>query len=156
MKVKWVFAFLFLFWLLGYFREFFFVHLNNIMYLKYYGHTTMPIPASMNIFNSFSYDTLYFSKYIFTIVWMGLFFFMNYFALKKIGTEKKLTRYLFWAYALLLVLAGISTAYGLFVKNRLADDEYTISRWLFGIAQSPIICLILLASEKLYHKTNRS
>ncbi|HOZ86943.1 MAG TPA: hypothetical protein PL029_04245 [Bacteroidia bacterium] len=156
MKIKWVFFFLFLFWLLGYFREFFFVNLNNIMYLKYYGHTTLPIPAVMSVFNSFSYGTLYFSKYFFTIIWMSLFFFINYFAVKKIATEKKLTRYLLYSYAVLLILAGISTAYGYFIKNRLSDDEYTISRWLFGIAQSPIICLILLASEKLYHKTNQT
>jgi hypothetical protein len=156
MKIKWVFFFLFLFWLLGYFREFFFVNLNNIMYLKYYGHTTLPIPSVMSVFNSFSYGTLYFSKYFFTIIWMSLFFFINYFAVKKIGTEKKMTRYLLYAYAVLLILAGISTAYGYFIKNRLSDDEYTISRWLIGIAQSPIICLILLASEKLYHKTNQT
>ncbi len=155
MKLKWVFLFLFLFWLLGYFREFFFVNLNNIMYLKYYGHTVLPIPPIMSVFNSFSYGTLYFSKYLFTILWMGLFLFMNYFAVKKIGTEKKLARYLLHAYAILFILAGISIAYGYFVNHRLSDDEYTISRWLLGIAQSPIICLILLASEKLYYKTNR-
>ncbi|MDP3146184.1 MAG: hypothetical protein Q8N66_12305 [Bacteroidota bacterium] len=46
--------------------------------------------------------------------------------------------------------------YGYFVNGRLQDDEYTVSRWLLGIAQSPIICLILIASEKLYPKSIKS
>jgi hypothetical protein len=56
----------------------------------------------------------------------------------------------------MLGLAALSMIYGYFVNGRLQDDEYTLSRWLMGIAQSPIICLILLASEKLYQKTTSS
>jgi len=156
MKTKWIFFLLFLFWALGYVREFFFVHLNNIMYEKYYGHTSLPIPTIMNFFNKFSYETLYFSKYFFTVFWVLLFFVMNYLAIKKLSTEKKLPAFLIYSYLVLLFLAAISMLYGYFVKQRLQDDEYTLSRWLFGIAQSPIICLILLASEKLYLKTNKS
>jgi hypothetical protein len=81
---------------------------------------------------------------------------MNYLAIKKLSTEKKLPAFLIYSYLVLLFLAAISMLYGYFVKQRLQDDEYTLSRWLFGIAQSPIICLILLASEKLYLKTNKS
>lgn len=156
MKIRWVLFFLFVFWILGYFREFFFVNLNNIMYLKYYGHTILPIPSFMSFFNTLSYTTLYFSKYFFTAFWFILFFFMNYFATKILGTEKILTKFLIYAYVILLSIAALSMLYGYFVNHRLQDDEYTLSRWLFGIAQSPIICLILLASEKLYYKTNRS
>ena len=50
---------------------------------------------------------------------------------------------------LLLTLAAITMLYGYIVNNRLQDSEYTISRWLLGIAQSPIIFLILIASQKL-------
>jgi hypothetical protein len=152
MKIKWLLFFLFVFWLLGYSREFFFVHLNNIMYLKYYGHTTLPIPNIMSVFNGFSYETLYYSKYPYTLLWVGLFFTANYFALKNLSVEKKLLRFLIYSYSILLLLASISMIYGYFVNNQLQDDEYTFSRWLLGIAQSPIICLILIASEKLYNK----
>jgi hypothetical protein len=127
------------------------------MYLKYYGHTTLPIPKIMAVFNdSLSYKALYYSKYAFTVLSVVIFFLLNYAAVKKLSTEKKLARYLIYLYLILLLLAALSMAYGYFVNNRLQDDEYTVSRWLFGIAQSPIICLILLASEKLYLKTNKS
>lgn len=156
MKLKQLSLFLFLFWVLGYSREYFFVHLNNIMYLKYYGHSTLAVPSVMSVFNRMSYETLYYSKYIYTVLCMLLFFSLSYLTVKKLSAEKKLTAFLIYSYAILLFLAGVSMVYGYFVNGRLQDDEYTVSRWLLGIAQSPIVCFILLASEKLYYKSFRS
>jgi hypothetical protein len=53
----------------------------------------------------------------------------------------------------LLVVAGLSMAIGYGLSGTLKNDEYTLSRWLLGIAQSPIICLILLAAGNLYNKS---
>ena len=156
MKIKKILFFLLVFGCIGYFREFFFVNLNNIMFQKYYNHTDLPIPDIMKPFNSFSYKTLYYSKYIFSFLWIVLFFVSNYLAIKYLSDEKKLLKFLTYSYILLLTLAAIAMIYGYFVMGRLQDDEYTVSRWLLGIAQSPIICLILIASEKLYPKSNKS
>lgn len=153
MKVRYIILFLLLFGFLGYCREFFFVNLNNIMYRKYYGHTDIPVPSVMGLFDTFSYQTLYYSKYIYTLIWTLLFFCLNYLALKNLGSGKNLVRFLIYSYILLLFLAAVSMTYGYFINGRLQDDEYTLSRWLMGIAQSPLICLILLASEKLYNKS---
>lgn len=153
MKVIKLIFFLLLFGCLGYFREFFFVNLNNIMFRKYYNHTDLPIPSVMLVFDSFSYKTLYFSKYVYTSVWVAVFFVANYMAIKKLSEQKILLKFLIYSYLILLSLAAIAMLYGYFINERLQDDEYTISRWLLGIAQSPIICLILIASEKLYPKS---
>lgn len=156
-KIGWVFIFLATFALLGYAREFFFVHINNIMYQKYYHvGSNLNTPPVMQIFFRFSYESLYYSKYVYTVLWTSLFLFMNYFALKKLTENRFLVRLLFLTYLLMIMLAGISMAFGLVVNGHWQDDEYTLSRWLMGIAQSPIICLILLASEKLYHKSFQS
>lgn len=96
---------------------------------------------------------LYYSKYIFTALSLFIFFWMNYFTVRRLSQEKKLRSYVVYSYILLLFLAAASMVWGYFVKGRLQDDEYTFSRWLMGIGQSPIICLILLASEKLYSKS---
>jgi hypothetical protein len=146
--------FILLFGCLGYAREFFFVHMNNILYQKYY-HTTssLAVPPSMHFFERFSYATLYYSKYIFTLLWTSAFFISSYVALNKLTANAVALKLLIYAYCLLLIIAGISMAYGFLVKQHLQNDEYTLSRWLLGIAQSPIICLILLASEKLYNKS---
>jgi hypothetical protein len=156
-RIKWFIFFFVLFGSLGYFREFFFVQLNNILFIKYYNRdTALKVADIMQVFQRFSYDGLYYSKYVYTLIWTALFFLANYFALKKLSGHSSLIRILVYAYALLLFLAGASQLYGYVINERLQDDEYTLSRWLMGIAQSPIICLILLASEKLYNKSFKS
>ncbi|MBA2611526.1 MAG: hypothetical protein H0U95_06120 [Bacteroidetes bacterium] len=156
MKIKKILFFLLLFGCIGYFREFFFVNLNNIMFQKYYNHTDLPIPSVMSVFNSFSYQTLYYSKYFLSLLWIVLFFFANYMALKHLTEKKILLKILTYSYLLLLSLAAVAMIYGYFINGHLQDDEYTVSRWLLGIAQSPIICLILIASEKLNTKPTQS
>lgn len=155
MKIIKFLIFISLFGYLGYFREYFFVNLNNIMYQKYYGHTDLPISSLLSFFKLFSYNTLYFSKYFLTLFWIGLFYALNFFCLKKMSEQKILLKILTYSYILLLILAAVSMMYGYFINKRFQDDEYTISRWLLGIAQSPIICLILMASEKLNIKPNK-
>ena len=148
--------FLLIFGILGYFREFLFVNLNVIMYMKYYASSpALQVPDIMHFFTRYSYTQLYYGKYVFTLLWTAIFFAANYLALKKLTHERIFLRILLYAYAIMLLFSAVSMMYGYLVKERLASDEYTLSRWLMGIAQSPIICLILLASEKLY-KTSRA
>lgn len=156
-EVKWYILLFFIFAILGYCREFFFVHLNIIMYEKYYHLVSpAPFPAIMNFFKRFSYDTLYYSKYFYTLIWLLAFLMANYVAVKKLTSTPYLIKLLFFIYLIMFALALTSMLYGYLVNGRLQDDEYTMSRWLMGIAQSPIICLILIASEKLYNKSFQS
>jgi hypothetical protein len=154
MKKGWFIFFLLLFGITGYLRERFFEHLNIIMAGVYrgtdeYAIAGIKMPAIMSPFNSLSYETLYYSKYLYTLVSAFIFFLISRFALKKLTGQDNLLRILSWSYLIILVLAGISMTYGYLVKNSLNADEYTLSRWLLGIAQSPLICLILIASNKL-------
>lgn len=134
----------------GYFREYYFVQINNILYMKYY-HTSSPLAVGlvMQPFQALSYDALYYSKYPATVIWSALFFGLNYLLLRIFGSSKDLLRMLVLAYMLMLVLAGLSMAYGFFINDRLQSDEYTLSRWLLGIAQGPIPGLVLLAAGRL-------
>ncbi len=154
LKYSWAFIFILTFAAMGYFREFFFVHLNIILYEKYYHSTSpAPFPEIMIFFRRFSYDTLYYSKYVYTLLWILFYFLANFFALKKLSNVVYFRKILVYTYLIMFVLAFFAMAYGYFISGRLQDGEYTLSRWLMGIAQSPIICLILLASEKLYLKS---
>lgn len=156
-RIWWFIFFIVLFGVLGYFREFFFVHLNIILFEKYYHSTSeAPFPEIMNVFRNFSFETLYYSKYPFTVLWVSVFFLANFFALKKLSSTIQLTKFLIYAYGVMFALVALSYIYGYFFNNGVIDDEYTLSRWLMGIAQSPIICLLLLASEKLYNKSFQS
>lgn len=136
--------------LLGYVRENFFVNINIQLYSKYYNSPPLrPQPSFYAVFDGFSYTQLYYAKYIFTVAFVAVFFFAQRLALKKTGASPLALKILNYAYLIIVVLAAASMAYGYLVNNRLQDDEYTMSRWLMGVAQSPIIFIILVASETL-------
>ncbi len=136
--------------IIGFSREFFFVQMNVILYEKYYNsiNTEFPVAPIMKFFTKYSYSSLYYSKYIFTLLTVLVYYIVSFYSLKLLG-YKNIIKYLSYCYLLLLTLAAITMLYGYIVNNRLQDSEYTISRWLLGIAQSPIIFLILIASQKL-------
>ncbi len=153
-SLKWLVIFLLLFGVLGYCREFFFVNMNNILFMKYYNReSSMPVPRIMNFFLQFDYNTLYYSKYLFTAIWTLIFFACSFFALIKLSGSRLLVKLLWYAYGVLIAASASAMLYNYLVKDSFSGDEYTLSRWLMGVAQSPIICLILLASEKLYKTT---
>ncbi|MBA3664539.1 MAG: hypothetical protein H0W61_10070 [Bacteroidetes bacterium] len=161
MKIKGILLFLVLFGVTGYFRERFFEHMNIILASVYRGTNEYAIigktaPAIMSPFLNWSYPALYYSKYPFTFLWVLVFYALSYFAIRKLAPVKNILKILTISYLLLLILAGISMGIGYLVNGTLKNDEYTFSRWLLGIAQSPIICLILLAAVNLYNKSFQS
>jgi len=75
----------------------------------------------------------------------------SYYAAKTICAIKKNARWVVYIYALLLVLSSISMAYNYVINHQLSGDEYTFSRWLMGIAQSPLVAFFVIASNKLFN-----
>ena len=153
-KYIWFSIFGLLFIILGLSREFFFVHLNNIMYLKRGGETVLAVPQILSGFNSLEYNTIYYLKYIFTFLSFLIFYLLSYFCLKVLTQNINLLKWLKYSYAILLMLSIFAMLWACFVTKNLQDDEYTFSRWLMGIAQSPLVALFFLASEKLANKLN--
>jgi hypothetical protein len=142
-----------LFGMLGYFREFFFVNVNNIMYNKYYGDQ-VEIPESLSFLEAQSYQTIYYLKYLFTIISFCLFFLLSYYCVKNLSIQPGLVKWLKYSYALLLFLSAAAMLWAYFIKGNLQDNEYTFSRWVMGIAQSPLPVLFLLAAEHLNARLN--
>jgi general stress protein CsbA len=81
------------------------------------------------------------------------YFIVTYFVVKIICVDKKYTRWIIYIYGLLLLLSGISMTYNYIFNSNLDGDEYTLSRWLMGIAQSPLVAFFMIAANKLYEKT---
>jgi len=95
-------------------------------------------------------------KYPFTILSILLFGCLSYFSVRFILGTKKIWRWVVYSYLILLTLAGLSMLFGYIVNQRLQDDEYTLSRWLVGIIQSPIITIIIIASHQLLTQQNQN
>jgi len=144
--------FISIFAVLGFSREFVFVNLNNRLYSLFYKHNDYILPNSLSFFNQFDYDTLYYIKYPFTIFYYLAYCTTSYFTVKLICNNKKNAKWIIYIYTILLVLSGISMAYNYVINNQLNGDEFAFSRWLMGIAQSPLVAFFIIASSKLYNK----
>ncbi len=144
--------FIILFAVLGFSREFLFVNINNHLYKLYYGHSNLPLPGSLFFLTRLSYNTIYYGKFMLTIAFYGAYFVTSFLAVKYIIAHKKFTLWIIYIYALLLILAGLIMIYNYIINNQLDGDEYLVSRWLLGIAQSPLVAFFIIASGKLYQK----
>ncbi len=138
--------------ILGFSREFLFVNINNQLYKLYYGHSALPLPDSLNFIADIDYSTLYYSKFFLTLLFYAAYLGATLLALRLTIAHKKIIRWTIYIYLLLLILAGLSMLYNYLAHNRLDGDEYTFSRWLLGIAQSPLIAFFMIASSALYRK----
>ncbi len=141
-----------LFALLGFSREFLFVNINNQLYKLYYGHSNLPIPSSLSFITTIDYTTLFYSKYGLTVLFFSFYLGISYLSVKIITKDKKMSRWIIYIYALLLILSAITMLYNYFINKNLSGSEYTFSRWLMGIAQSPLVAFFIIASHTLNEK----
>lgn len=148
-KILLFILFFVLFGALGLYREYFFGNYNNMMYFMYNGDTTVPVKPDFQFFLKFSYKTVYYFKYIFTIVFFAAFFILSYFCVKRFTGDKKILKWFTYSYLLLLLLSSVLMLWTYFFKNNFEGNEYSISRWLMGIAQSPLPALFFMATSKL-------
>lgn len=134
----------------GFGRDSFFVQINNILYMKFYPQSErVPISSVMQVFDRLSYQDLYYLKFPLTLLWTLLYYGLNYATIRAFVTSKTVLKGLTIMYILLVALALLSVAYGFLMYNNLEKDEYTLSRWLMGIAQSPLPALLFIASATL-------
>jgi hypothetical protein len=150
-KTKYL-LFLTIFAILGFIREFLFVNVNSQLYSLYYHYNDYKFPGSLVFLQNLDYTSLYYLKYPLTILYFLIYFFTSFYAVKSICIDKKKSFWVIYIYVILLVLSGVSMTYNYFINNQLAGDEYTFSRWLMGIAQSPLVAFFIIASSKLYNK----
>lgn len=143
-----------IFAILGFSREFLFVNINDRLYQLYYGHEDSLLPNSLAFLKNYNYSTIYYSKFGLTIVYFIAYMLVTFYAVKLITEDVLFSKWALYLFGIVLVLAGIITAYNYFINQQLNGDEYTYSRWLMGIVQSPLVAFFMIASHKLYKNLN--
>lgn len=156
-----LFFFLIFFIILGLFREYVFININNILYFKYYKHTSVPIPFGFGYLTKLSYAGLYYLKYPLTILFVALYYVSNRFFLKQFQVSRLYIQILNISYLFLLFISALLMLYAYLSHQKLNDDEYSVSRALMGLAQSPLISFVLFAvylwdKNKLPHYEKRN
>ena len=146
--------FIVLFALLGFTREFIFVNINSHLYNLYYQRQEHTLPYSMLFLLNYDYKTIYFSKYGLTVAYFLGYLMTSYFSVKIICNTKSFSRWIIYIYALLILCSSIIMLYNYLFNHQYNGEEYTLSRWIMGIAQSPLVAFFMIASHTLYNKFN--
>jgi hypothetical protein len=155
MKLAFKYAsFLSAFALLGFTKEFLFVNINNQLYKTYYKNNDILISKSLNFLSKYSYETLYYIKYPLTIIYFMVYFMVSFYSVKIICDYKKITMWIVYIYSLLFILSSITMFYNYIINNQLSGEEYTFSRWLMGIAESPLVAFFVISASALSSKFN--
>ena len=133
----------------GFYREFFFVNINEQMRYLWYGNEESMMSDALSLLDSLDYWTLYYLKWAMTVVFSGIFLIESALFTKLI-LGKTLWKELIFMYTILLIVSGLVLAgYALFDEH---ETGYLIRRYFMGIAQSPIPLMILLPAIGLRNR----
>ena len=133
----------------GFYREFFFVNINEQMRYLWYGNEESMMSDALSLLDSLDYWTLYYLKWAMTVFFSGIFLIESA-LFTKLVLGKTLWKELIFMYTILLIVSGLVLAgYALFDEH---ETGYLISRYFMGIAQSPIPLMILLPAIGLRNR----
>jgi hypothetical protein len=141
------------FFILGYFRNFIFLSINNRASALYYNEPSFVLSGILSFFNQFSY------KDLITLKWILTFLFSVFFTLLSLATVSTLfhnQQYNSLCLILNIFVIVISVIFifsGRFIAS-FSNSGFVISRSLIHLEQSPIITLIMVMAI-YYHNKQR-
>jgi hypothetical protein len=136
-----------LFLVFGFVRDFVFINLNEQASVTYYHSIESHVSASLHFLSAYTYPQLFALKWILTIAFALLFMGLTI-AIVRLFYKEKIFLYLTMiAYGVLFLLAAIFFILGQIIPLQL--NGYLISRFLMGIAEGPVVLMVLLPAFKL-------
>lgn len=133
--------------LLGYYRDFIFRTINSMLQAMDYKADYTP-PVSMKFLKGCSYDALTNLKWLLTLVFSLVYLLLALITMKILFNNRKYRNMTIGVYLAILLVSGIFMLCGLLFESTSAR-MYEFSRYLMGMAQSPIILMILIPAFKL-------
>lgn len=135
---------------MGYIREMFFLVINSVLKRNEYPFNTAYIEPPKFLYQ-LSTTYLLALKSIFTIFFAMLFGIITYFFIHYYFQNKLYNLIVVKIYAFLIVLAVLISLVGLILNH--FEFFYTISRFIIGLAQHPLLPLILFVL--FFYKTHQ-
>ncbi|HSH66646.1 MAG TPA: hypothetical protein VLB84_12850 [Bacteroidia bacterium] len=142
----------------GYYRDYLFKNINAVIQSKQYNEQYTTLPSSLYFLNSFGFQTLVNLKWLLTIVFSAVYLILSLLTLKIIFDKRRYYLITSGVYLTLILISGMFILTG-YLFNGISDRMYEFARYLMGMAQSPIILMILIPAFKLSrpehnHNTN--
>lgn len=141
-------VFLIIIFFIGYLRETIFLVLNSVLnkYPFPYNNSYVSPP---NFLYSYSSQTLITVKWVLTFGFSIIFFMVSWVLIHFYFKNRSFNKITIWAYLFLVGVSFLTAALGILLGN--FDETYTLSRFVIGLAQSPLIPLVLFVL--FYFKT---
>ena len=136
-----------LFVAVGFLRDAVFININSQLYKLYFKNYAFTLPNWLAYFNAWPYMKLYYFKYFLTVTFIILYFLLTALSVKLFTGDTKNIKWVFYAYAIVLILSLLSFSIGYFFNN--FSKGYLFARNLLGLLQSPFITMIIITALKL-------
>jgi hypothetical protein len=90
---------------------------------------------------------LYYFKYVLTALFVTLYFFLSLISVRAFSGNFKNSKWVFYAYGIVLALSLITYLGGYFMNN--FPKGFLFTRNLLGLLQSPFIVMVIIPALKL-------
>ncbi len=131
----------------GYYRDFIFKCINAILQAMDYEASYTP-PPSLLFLKNYSYSALVKLKWGLTILFSLIYFLITIITLNLLFQKRKNILITAGSYCFVMLLSGIFMLIG-YLFQSLSGQMYECARYLMGMAQSPVILMILIPALKL-------
>ena len=134
----------------GYSRDLIFKSINKILQSSDH-HTIDTLPRFLQFLENYDHTTLLNIKWLLTILFSLIYLAITIIAIQLLFKNKKYIRIIFTVYIVIILISALFIGLGLLFKNT-SETMYEFARYLMGIAQSPIVLMILIPAFKLSEK----
>ncbi len=133
--------------ILGYYRDFLFKQINAMLKAwDFEMDYAMPFP--WRFLENYYYDTIVNFKWLLTIAFTILFLIVSLLAVQLIFRNRKYLYITIASYSAITAASALFVLFGLLVEGG-SERMYELARFLMGMAQSPVILMILIPAFKL-------
>ncbi len=136
--------------ILGYYRDFLFKTINGLLKAWYFD-VDYVMPPSLSFLENYQYETLLNLKWILTLLFSILYLIVALTAVKTLFKERKYLLITVAAYISITLFSCTFMAIGYFFHST-SEKMYEFARYFMGMAQSPVILMILIPAFKIAEK----
>lgn len=111
------------------------------------------LPPFLSFLENYEYDTLLNLKWQLTLLFSILYLILSLFAIKLVFKNRKYMTITILTYVGIIILSAVFTTIGYLFEGT-SEKMYEFARYLMGMAQSPIVLMILIPTFKLSEKEN--
>jgi hypothetical protein len=137
---------------IGYYRDFIFKSINALL-KAWDAEMDYSLSPSLHFLENYEYDTLVNIKWGLTLFFTLIYLLISLLSIKILFDKKKYLIITLGMYGCILLLSIILIGIG-YCFTSLSEKMYEFVRYLMGIAQSPIVLMLLIPIFKLSEKEN--